>query len=206
VSGTKIRKNLLLPIAFILTITIAAAVVAYVHNHYEQNDILFGVKPAQYTVGWETPEGMSITLPDKIAINTNGTAVINNKLPDKLGEGTYLYIKTNYQSLEAVVNGEKIYTWGLDKKAVFNQPLGLSCYIFQIPDSDAGKTVELHLTPYQAGSECWVYNITLGDGVSTVVAIIQRDLGIIVLFFLLAAIALIQTVFIFVFRRRVNRQ
>jgi diguanylate cyclase (GGDEF)-like protein/PAS domain S-box-containing protein len=201
------RKNILLPVVFLVTLLASLAVIIYAARIYNQDGLLFGGETADFTAGWKTGDGEAVSLPGTVRADADGSVELYNTLPAALEEeGNVLSLRTSYQSLDVTVNGEGIYTWDIRDKAMFLKPFGLSTYLISIPVSAAGQTVELKLTPNQQGSDIRIDSIALGSGVTSAVALISENVGTILLFCLLAILFVLIAAFAVVFRKRYTGQ
>lgn len=199
----KLRGNLLLAVVFIITLIAASAVVIAAGRTYVQNGLLFGGRMSDFTDGWKTADGKTFILPDSLDADDSGSVHLFNTLPSSLPEGTVLFLKSSYQSLEVVVNGNGIYSWSQHNKALFMNSFGLSAYIVDLPASAAGQTIALNLQTGRQGGNVTIYSLSLGDGLTASVSLIFSSLDTIVLFFVFVGLFTLVAISAFLFKKRI---
>lgn len=200
------RKNVIIPVVFIITAVVSVAAVIIIGTGYKQDGLLFSGKTAAFTEGWTTADGTPVNLPGALPDNGNGMIELFNTLPPILEENSTMYINSYYQSVEVYVDGVNIYTWNLNNKAFFKTPYGLSSYFITIPATAAGKPIELKLLSAHPGADISIYSLTLGSGFATLVSVIEHNVDGIMQFFLLTVLFVLISFFAFLFRKRITGQ
>ena len=79
------------------------------------------------------------------SLSANSHLVLTNKLPAELSSQDSLWIQTVYSAIEVIVDGKKIYTYGVD---LYKDNINPGCGFHVIPLSQdaAQKTIEILLT------------------------------------------------------------
>ncbi len=200
------RKNLLLTIVFCTTILAAFVTIVIAGRMYDQNGLLFGGKTAEFAEGWKTADGNNVVLPGDLPSDNDGMVRISNTLPSTLQDDSVLFLRTTYLSADVYIDGNNIYSWNIQNSALFIRSFGLSSHIINVPASAAGKSIELRLFSNQQGGSVSIYGLTLGDGITTTVSLINQNIDTIVLFFVLSVLFVLVFTSSIVFRKRIPGQ
>jgi len=200
------RRNVLLSFFFCAAFVAALAATVYFALSYRQNGLLFGGNISDFTSGWKTGTGETVSLPGVVGAGADGAGTLTRQLPATLQDDSVLCLNTSYQSLTVSVGDQVIYAWDSQGKTSFVRPFGLTCYLIDLPASAAGQPLTLTLTPNQPGAGVSVYSITIGSGVAVSAALIRQNLDTAVLFFVLAVLSAFICVSALIFRKRFTGQ
>lgn len=198
------RKSPILPLIFIISIIIAAAIVILAYFMLPQSALLNGGNTQSLLSDWSTTNGQPVYLPGRIEYDDTEETIITRTLPQTLAEGTVLSLKTNYLAVEAYVDGAQIIAWNSDNRTLHNQTIGLSNYFIRIPSSAAGAELELRLSSVMLGGVSRIYDATLDDGISAAITLIQENIYPTVLFFILIIAFCLFLLPLIIFRRTIS--
>ncbi|UOO38644.1 diguanylate cyclase [Oscillospiraceae bacterium CM] len=199
----KRRKTVLLPVLLLATLLVALAIIIYVSVRSHVSGLLNDSYLTSYTGGWKTADGEPVTLPGQLPQNGHDAVTIFNALPSDMPGDAYLYLETNFQQLEVIADGHVLFS--LSDRDVFNHIAVTSTYLIKIPASEAGQNIEIKLTPYHPDREVVVYRLTLGDGITTAINILESKADIAFLFFILSILTGINIFFLILLGKQKNR-
>ena len=86
----------------------------------------------------------TIGFPNKLNYKYGETIVLTNTIPNDFEDGFYIYVHTNYCSVDAYIDGLEAQVVGIDftkDNHTYENPI----VVIEVPDGAAGKQIELHI-------------------------------------------------------------
>ena len=110
-----------------------------------------------------TKDGVNkiIDFPNKIKYKYGETIVLTNTIPNDFKDGFYIYVHTNYCSVDAFIDGQSVQVIGIDytkDNHSYENPI----VVVEVPDGSAGKQIDLHIVNNGSKLRIEVYDVLYG--------------------------------------------
>ncbi|MBN2222416.1 MAG: GGDEF domain-containing protein [Vallitaleaceae bacterium] len=93
-------------------------------------------------------ETRMITLPYSFdSIRIGEPISLSNEIPMALEEDSYIFLRARHQFVQAYIDGSLIYSYGTKDQRLFGESPASAWIFIPIKTSDAGKQIEIQLTP-----------------------------------------------------------
>ncbi len=143
-------RRLLVPLCCVATALIAIAVVVWCCLTPSQTFLNASAEgDLRWESGWvcASADGAesALAFPAALPHAPGQPAVVHNTLPDTLEPGTWLYLKTNYQPVQALIDGEILPVEGMSGRQRTRAGCELPWVRVAIPEDAAGRTLTLHI-------------------------------------------------------------
>lgn len=135
-----------------------------------------------------------------------GQIVIQHELPQHIKSDLAVCLWVDNQRIQVHVDGEEIYSYGVDSPYIFGKNCGRYWSMIQIPESASGKELTITLmTPYDR-EQCTLDSIYIGTENSILFQLL-KDYGVgLVLAFLFLVVGLATALLYLVFRKNIGAQ
>ena len=141
-----------------------------------------------FNSGWTTENGSELTLPVNAGSNSENALTIENTLPQISGT-TWLVFENSYQSVEVLIDGMRVFEYGIEQKPILGQLLGNAPCRVALTSSDSQKTIMIRFTNNYSKPGIYVSTMHLGSKEALIVSTLRQNLGLIVCLGVLVAVA-----------------
>ncbi|MDD3412294.1 MAG: hypothetical protein PHY12_15965, partial [Eubacteriales bacterium] len=125
--------------------------------------------------GWEMADGTAAEpLPTALTLSADGSATVSRALPTELAEGRELYIQTNYQPVEAWLDGQALAVRGISADLRARTHSELPWVSLTLPEDCAGGRLTLRLAGTGSKPQTELFRVLLGRE-SDVELVLFRD-------------------------------
>ena len=103
----------------------------------------------------------TIGFPNKLNYKYGETIVLTNTIPNDFEDGFYIYVHTNYCSVDAYIDGLEAQVVGIDftkDNHTYENPI----VVIEVPDGAAGKQIDLHIVNNGSKFRIEVYDVLYG--------------------------------------------
>ncbi len=130
--------------------------------------------------GWQWTDSAGtaheVSLPATLPAAAGETVSLSLTLPDALQPGASLCIRTSLQNIRILVDGQELYSRGLDSSTYLGKVFGSSWNLVRLPGDAAGKTLTLELTSPYARSSGVVNSVSYGSRSALLFQIVRQHL------------------------------
>lgn len=103
-------------------------------------------KSASFDSGWYYLEdGRRIDITEDACQIEKAEVTICNRLPEYSGDGMYMSFQNMYHAIEVLVDGERIYQYGIEDKPLFGKILGAVQCMVPLPADGGGKEIQVRM-------------------------------------------------------------
>lgn len=96
--------------------------------------------------GWYyMDDGRRVDVTEKAGRIDKADVTVYNRLPEYSGDGMYMSFQNMYQAIEVLVDGERIYQYGIEEKPVFGKMLGAVQCMVPLPRDGGGKEIQVRI-------------------------------------------------------------
>lgn len=165
ISDLKIKQIAMVILMGIMMTLVVFVIVQNVHKENKRDELMGGAHYEEFNYGWKQvlPSGkkIDVTLPNKLKSNNNGIK-IENKLPDKIKNGTYIGFRGARQEITVYIGGEKRFEYNISDRLFSGGDTAGAIVMIPIKLSDNGKTIQIrtHSDSIYSGFASAVY---IGD-------------------------------------------
>lgn len=191
---------------FFISIIAACMIAVFVGNNFAADNTSVHRDPLQtLSFGWQY-EGNAgreeiVSLPTTVKLSAGSESLtMYYQLPDNLPKNSCLEFISQQTSVEAAIDGQLIYTYGVNSNAPVGKLLGNSRNVIILPDDAGGKEIVIRLASPYSPDTYRLSTITLGSRAEILYRFVQSCIGLTV-FSLLSVFFCLMVLFLAVFFR-----
>gem|GEM_PF-209330 len=149
--------------ALVVAVLIAFSIYSYV-TPYMDNNFITG-QARKFSDGWlieEKGTWRQTEIPCRLRLGKE--AQIISTLPDDLEDDWTLFVMSDHQNIQALVDGELVFEYVYDSHQRFNRRYALHEWvIIPLSKEDAGKSIRLVFEPNEGNLSSMIHTIWIGD-------------------------------------------